>query len=374
MNIVFICNEYPPAPYGGIGTMVRVLARELVRQGHLVWVVGIYDTASSEDDSGVRVVRLKRRHVRRLTWLIDRLQISGWIERLHTCIPVDIIEVPDWLGLVPWPLPRVKVVVRLHGSFSFFNHELGKPTPWLLRWVERRTLAASPGWIGVSQYVLDRTQSLMGLHPTRKQTIRNPVSIADFRPSHDYYSNLILYAGSIVEKKGVIQLAQAACKFLPVLPGARLVFLGRANADMHAKLEGIIGTELLSRVEFAGVVPYSEMVGWLQSARVCVFPSLMEAMPMVWIEAMACQRPVVGSRLGPGPEVIIDGETGLLCDPAQPEDIAEKVEKLYRDETLSGRLAINARRWVEANCSVSLVAQQSVAFYETAIVRNRQAT
>jgi glycosyltransferase involved in cell wall biosynthesis len=95
----------------------------------------------------------------------------------------------------------------------------------------------------------------------------------------------------------------------------------------------------------------------------------MEAMPLAWLEAMACGKAVVASKTGPGPEIIEDGVSGLLCDPYDPKDIADKILTILKDPDLAARLGRNARKRVEEHFSPEVIIPKNIAFYEECIER-----
>jgi glycosyltransferase involved in cell wall biosynthesis len=89
----------------------------------------------------------------------------------------------------------------------------------------------------------------------------------------------------------------------------------------------------------------------------------MEAMPVSWLEVLAMGKALVGSQLGPGREVIIDGFNGILCDPKNPKDIAQKVIYLLENKEVSRRVGENARLTVEQNFNLDKLVQDNIAFY-----------
>ena len=82
----------------------------------------------------------------------------------------------------------------------------------------------------------------------------------------------------------------------------------------------------------------------MKKAELVAFPSKLESFGLVPVEAMACGTPVVYSNLHAGPEIVDDWITGLLADPYDPDDVAEKVTRILNDSQLSARLAVNAKK------------------------------
>src|SRR5205814_9612541 len=99
LRVCFLCNEYPPGPHGGIGTLTRTLARALVAIGHEARAVGIYPhdypAPDIEEEGGVRVWRL-RASPGRGGWLRSRARLFQTVAAWVRTGDVDLVEVPDW--------------------------------------------------------------------------------------------------------------------------------------------------------------------------------------------------------------------------------------------------------------------------------------
>jgi len=140
----------------------------------------------------------------------------------------------------------------------------------------------------------------------------------------------------------------------------------------QVQLEARMGDRVKQRVEFVGFVPHDGLRHVFVKAAVCVFPSIIETFGNVAIEAMACGRPVIFSKTGPGPEIIEDGVSGLLCDPYDPKDIADKIITVLKDPELAARLGRNARKRVEEHFSAEVIVPKNIAFYEECIERYKR--
>jgi hypothetical protein len=132
MKICYICPEYPEGPHGGIGTIVRMNARELVKMGHEVKVIGVYPedypSPDYEEDEGVKVWRLRTKKGR-IAWFLPWHKQYSIIKKWVINNQVDIIEAPDSRGWFAfWGKLEVPLVIRSHGSRTFLNHLLGKKT------------------------------------------------------------------------------------------------------------------------------------------------------------------------------------------------------------------------------------------------------
>lgn len=119
------------------------------------------------------------------------------------------------------------------------------------------------------------------------------------------------------------------------------------NGPEQARLEQLFG----ARAAFLGPVPYEQIPALYHELDVFVLPSHTEGLPRVILEAQATATPTVATRVGGIPEVIEDGETGLLCDPRQPKSLRRVIEQLAKDEAERKRLGDNGRNFVAESFS-----------------------
>jgi phosphatidylinositol alpha-1,6-mannosyltransferase len=127
-------------------------------------------------------------------------------------------------------------------------------------------------------------------------------------------------------------------------PDARLVIAG--GGPLLATLRGLADAKgLRGSVRFTGYVPEAKKTDYFNLADVFVFPSAMEGFGLAVAEAMASGAPVVASDRGSIPELLVDGEGGFVCDPAQPDLFVERLHRLLADAPLRAKLgAANAER------------------------------
>ena len=122
--------------------------------------------------------------------------------------------------------------------------------------------------------------------------------------------------------------------------------------------------EYAKDVVFHGAVSFTEIPNAYAKAAVCVFPSHMETLGLVAPEAMAMEKPVIFTKLGPGPEVITDGETGWLCNPHHPDDIANTIIQVLSNPQKAQEVAKQAKRFVLEKFELYEIAQNNIDFYK----------
>lgn len=377
MHICFICHEYPPGQHGGVGSFTQTLGRSLVAHGHRATVVGMYDRKErvEEDDRGARVIRLARSPVPYSGFLRNGFQLRQALQEIHRETPIDVLEGAELsLAMIAKDFPATKII-RMNGGHHFFAVTLGqKPRRWR-SWLEKRSFARADYLCAVSRFAADTTLELLGLPPRKLEILPNPVDVALFepRPASVEDDGLILFVGTIREKKGVRQLIQAMPQIVKAVPHARLALIGRDSRDPAtgesyiAQMHKLIPADLSDRIEFKGTIENSELPRSLAAAQVCVYPSHMETQGIVIVEAMAMRKAVVSTLTGPGPEVVEDEVSGLLCDPHNPVSIAEKVIRFLQDAELRRRLGEQARRDAVERFSVEALVERNLAFYRQCV-------
>jgi len=210
--------------------------------------------------------------------------------------------------------------------------------------VKQRFLRRVDGVIGVSHGILDiyrRSGLLDGVR--RVQTIYNvppapaPPSPGEIEALRDRLGlrgrRVVLYVGKFSPGKGTADLVAAARGVAGKFPDALFLFVGEGELDASDP-----------HVRRLGPLPNREVLALYPLAEVVVVPSVIpDALSRVILEAMAAGRPVVATRVGGTPELVIDGKTGLLVERHAPAELARAIASLLRDEALHISLACGAR-------------------------------
>jgi glycosyltransferase involved in cell wall biosynthesis len=197
---------------------------------------------------------------------------------------------------------------------------------------------------------VERVVRLLGAPAARVQTILNGVRTPEVVSSGVAGSGnpVVGVVARLSPEKGVHILLEAMPAVLRDVPAARLLVLG--DGPERARLEALAGTlGIKGSVEFVG---YREDVeSWLPRFDVFVLPSLTEGIPLALLEAMASARAVVATAVGGVPEVVCNGESGILTSPGDPPALAAAIVKLLRDGQERLRLGAAAARRVREDFS-----------------------
>ncbi|MEJ5276326.1 MAG: glycosyltransferase family 4 protein [Thermogemmata sp.] len=203
------------------------------------------------------------------------------------------------------------------------------------------------------------------------EILPNFVDTEKFLPNDaEAEEGLIVFAGTVCEKKGVRQLIAAMPAILASVPHARLIIAGRDQMEAPGGgsfveyLKSLMGPLVRERTVFLGPLRHSDLPGLLRKANVCVFPSHSESQGIVFLEAMATGKPQVAPRIPPVLEMMREGEHALFCDPREPESIAAAVVRLLKDPDLRARLGRAARERVVREFSAEVMVPRNIEFYE----------
>jgi phenylacetate-CoA ligase len=195
--------------------------------------------------------------------------------------------------------------------------------------------------------------------------ICNPVSETFFTPTNvPREPNFILAIGWVDRLKGHDVLVEALAQLRHRGRMVRTVIAGPvATAAHRTKLQQLIQAEHLD-VTFVNFLPPAEIANLMRRCTLFVHPSRHDVSPMSVAEAMACETPVIASRVGGVPLLIRDGETGWLFESENSTELAAKMESLLDDPATRQRLGQAAQRHAAATFAPAVVARLTRAAYE----------
>ncbi len=193
-----------------------------------------------------------------------------------------------------------------------------------------------------------------GPDPAARRRIREQWRLDEAAP-------LIIAVARLSYEKGLDTLVKAAGLLVRRHPSATVAIVG--DGPMRDELTDMIDSGgLTGRVRLAGF--RTDVPEILAAADVFCLPSLMEGMPNALLEACATGLPVVATRVGGVPELVVADETGLLVPPGRGEALADAIDRILVDRSLATQLGRNARRRIEDEFSVGVVARKYGALYE----------
>lgn len=376
MRIAFLTPEFPHPKMGasgGIGTSIFNLSRGLTALGHEVFIL-VY--GQNEDavftEEHIHYYRIKNVKLKGFSRLLTQKKIQKKINDLVKNKGLDIVEAPDWTGITSGIKVNCPVVVRLHGSDTYFCNLDRRPVKAINKRREKAALKKANGLLSVSQYTANVTQEIFSLE--RPFTIiPNGVDLRHFTIDSKGSSdpNTILYFGTLIRKKGLLELPLIFNEVYKANQEAKLIIIGRdasdiltGNPSVWSMMQPLFDQKAFQNVSYLGSVSYEDMKEHISRASVCVFPTFAEALPVSWIESMAVQKAVVASDIGWASEIITDGQDGFLVHPKAHAIFAQKIITLLSNDRLRNQFGIAARHKVEQKFSLQVVASQSAAYYQ----------
>ena len=269
---------------------------------------------------------------------------------------------------------RRPYVLTLHGSDVLVGLKVGGPVKWISKVIAHQAAAS----LCVSQALQRVVRNELQMEEIT--VLRNGVDVGVYRPMNRHEqrarlglpkeASVILSVGNLVPLKGYGYLVDALPQIIASHPETIIVLIG--DGEERLRLRERAGEFGLSgRLWFPGYLPPAEIPAWINAADVFVLPSLSEGLGVVILEAMACGRPVVATRVGGIPEIVEDGRTGFLVAPQQPDQLAERINLLLDDPDLSHRMGLEGRQsLIEKGLTWDYHVDRLLAIYEDVLGRH----
>jgi len=376
MKVLQLTREYPPHIYGGAGVVVDQLTQALKKRMK-VEVRCFGERAPAADDVVVRGYtpweRLKAdKGEPRFAPALETLSIGLAMARDR--VEADVAHAHTWYadmaGLWIRTLYRIPLVVTLHSMEPL--------RPWKADqlgsgYLEKTAVEAADRVIAVSNKMRDDILAHFDADPARVVVIHNGIDPDRFRRTDQrehldrlgVNSPYVLFVGRVTDQKGIFHLLEAA-KLLPA--GVQLLLCAAApdTPEIEARLRRAVAA--LPNVVWINEMVKHEVVTQLYShAAVFCCPSVYEPFGIINLEAMACETPVVASAVGGILEVVVDGETGILVPPANPEALAAALRRVLENPEGARRMGQAGRKRVEAQFSWASVAERTERVYADAV-------
>ena len=395
LRVDLLTREYPPEVYGGAGVHLEYLARDLRPLAD----VRVHCFGGKRDEPGVTAypepVALEGANAALRTMGVDLEMAAG-------CAGTDIVHSHTWYANLAGHTAKL-----LHGvPHVVTTHSLEPLRPWkaeqlgggyaLSSFCERTAIEGADAIIAVSGGMKrDVLTAYPEVDPAKIKVVYNGIDTQQYQPDRntdvierlgiDLSRPSVVFVGRITRQKGLPYLLRA-CHDLP--PQAQIVLLAGApdTPAIAAEVEGL-AIQLRGARDPKGVIwvqemlPKHEVVQVLTHATVFVCPSIYEPMGIVNLEAMACETAVVATATGGIPEVVADGETGVLVPieqvadgtgtPVDPDrfvnDLAAALAALIEDPARAGQMGLAGRRRAVEHFSWSRIAEDTLTVYRSVL-------
>ena len=383
MRISIVTKEWPPDIYGGAGVHVE----HLVEQLRKTQTVDVHCFGGPKPGSVAYPVPSG------LSEANPAIQTLGVnLEMVADFAQANVIHSHTWYANMAGHIGGL-----LHGVPHVLTaHSLEPRRPWkaeqlgggyrLSSWAEETAYLAANAVIAVSHGMrADILDCYPNIDPSRVHVVHNGIDTEAVRKVEDNSALIangidterpyVLFVGRITRQKGIIHLLKAA-RSLP----AEIALVICASSPDTPELGAEVETEIKHLQETrTGVhwireqLPRTELVQVLSHATVFACPSIYEPLGIVNLEAMACEVPVVASDVGGIPEVVVDGETGLLVHydetnvMAFQQELAEALTRVVGDRELGSRMGLAGRKRAVDEFGWDRIAQETIAVYQSAL-------
>lgn len=355
MKSLLISSLYFPPQIGGISNFIAAVASTLGPERVCCLTAVRANGATVDDGFGPRVYRRPMAFAR-----TKPLQAVGWGAAIAQIVARErpkavqlATAYEGYLGLWLRRWFKLPFVVYAHGNEILDVMQEGWEKPRVALQQANRVLANS-------HFAANLVQKA-GVAPNRIEIVYPGCNIDRFRPlprqmelrhrllGARYRDRVILTVGNLVAHKGHDMVIRALPKLRLNIPEVTYLIVG--DGPYRTQLEALgAAMGVQDRVIFAGQVPDEDLPDIYALSDVFVMPNReqleacdVEGFGLVFLEANACGKPVVGGRSGGVPEAIVDGVTGLLVNPHDPEDIANALARLLTDGDLALRLGQQGR-------------------------------
>lgn len=366
ISVVHLAKFYPPVP-GGMERVVASLCA--ATRGRVRSQVVAFNTSPRtvrEEIDGVAVTRVG------VIATVGSVPIAPTLAMELRRVRADVLVVhePNPWGLTSLLASRVRLpmavwfhseVVRPALQYALFYHPVARPVYARARRIVVSSPALAEHAAALAPYRERLAVVPFGIDPAGWQPTAAVAARAAEIRQRAGGRPLVLFAGRMVPYKGLDVLLHALAR----LDVAAILAGDGPSRPPATALARTLGLD--ARVRFAGEIPQDELVACYHACDVFVLPSITpaEAFGYVQLEAMACGKPVVSTRLKSGvPWVNRDGETGLTVAPSDPEALRQAIGALIADPALAARLGEAGRARVASEFTLARMAERAAAVFE----------
>jgi glycosyltransferase involved in cell wall biosynthesis len=362
---ILLVGPVPP-PYGGIALYVkRILESSLTNSFPLY----LHNTAISPevrayDASTERGFRqaFRQKSVYRIFGHVF-LDFLRFIKKLvHENIAAVHIHTCSFWGyyrsvvyLLIAKILGVKVILHLHNAIDTFYFE---ESGFLTRGVIKASLKLADVNVALSPKLAEIVRDIAG-HEQNVDYIETGIPLDQFDGQMAMNSSTknktvhVLTIGKLSKNKGTFDILRAIPRIVEDYRNICIHFIGHGDRDRIRQY--VDAPEILDYCDFTGPIDDEEKKHWLRNSDIFVLPSYAEGHPAVILEAMAVGLPVIATRVGAIPEVIVEGENGFTIEVGDVDALADRVIRLAGDRALREKMGKNNIRKVHEKYSIDTV-------------------
>jgi glycosyltransferase involved in cell wall biosynthesis len=320
-------------------------------------------------------------------WAARWVKDVAFVVRLHS--PSVILNRYLDFPLTHWNYAK-KIFFQLTVALGAWRRGLPLPPvylePFAFSWnqsadFEERAMAQTADMVLVMNEEMGRFASgAWGIARDAVKIRPNPFFPEDSKISASVSKQKVLgFIGRLEPRKGVLELAEALCQVLPDFPEWKVKIAGSSTGSCVSGTDpaAVVKKKLArfaDQVEFQDRIEPSNVPDWLALVGLCVFPSIWETFSYVTLEAAQAGKAIIGTRTGAVPEILDEGQAGLIVPPGDVKELAEALRKLMADEELRAKLGAAAQRRFEERFNPDRVMGEILEVYREAIewAKNRR--
>ena len=363
MNILYLTNEYPPAPHGGIGNFVMEISEKLASLNHNVTVIGLYDKYEVKNINGVKVIRLKKFKFP-ASGLINLFILRRFIFNYIKKNKIDLVEDNDW-DLFSSILKGIKcpLAIRIHNR-NLANYSDLSDLDLIHRIKLKLSIRNVNSIISVSYFIANQLKRVLKNNNLEITNIYNGIEVKSKKfPENSKLKNTALFAGTLVEEKGIVNLVRAWNSVLKANKNSVLHICGKdSNGKMKNRLLSIVSNK--DSLKFHGHLDKEKLYKLYKKCSLFISPSFFEAFSLVPLESMSNGCPTIYTKLSSGDEIIKNNQDGLLINPHNISEITNSILKIFNDEHYAKNLAINGFHKIKNNFDLDIIIQKNLNHYK----------
>lgn len=346
---------------GGITAHVYELSKALIDQGHQVSLVTKKLPNAQLDEQmidGIKVFRVRLFGPGFMYgWIINR-----FVKKLKTTHSFDLIHIHGMRPLEFFDKKETPLVYTNHTSGYLKRLQKGG-----YRIAHMKILFAKPDlFLAPSEELLHTPFEISA----KKIYIPNGIDVSIYTKNDSVRESLrkqynlnetdivALVTRRLVQKNGVKYLAEAT----QYIQNSNLKLFLIGDGEERDVVEQLLNQNFKDRYIMFGAMEHKDIIPFYSIADLAILPSLMEATSISGLEAMASSLPLVGTKVGGIPDLIDDGQTGLLCEAASPISLANAIDKLLEADYLD--MGRKGREKVVASFEWAHIAQETIKAYE----------
>jgi glycosyltransferase involved in cell wall biosynthesis len=331
-----------------------------------------------------------------LTFNMDRKWRPKWIGKIEKIDGVTVFKVPglNWLPITESPRIKFQIhlipgrfrhlmkeydVIHFHEaefSFPFFSYFVKKPKILHLHGIKfdyfkkshlsRLILkTAADLYLSITKQMKNEL-NMLGIPKNKVIYFPNAVDPKTFKPGEKKIDNAILYVGRISPDKGLHVLLKSL-NYIKTSIDLEIIGPPDWNLNYYKNVLRLMETENQRgrhKIRYSGCVDQTRLIKGYQKASIFVLPSLFEPFGIVLLEAMSCETPVVATNAGGIPEIIKNGENGIVVPTNNPLKLAEAIDYLLENKDVRIKFGKVGRKWVTENFSVEVLVKKLCKIYE----------